>query len=144
MTLYDDVYDAFLAKIGEDEWLEGLSDCVIQEDFRQILESAIPYFKFPRVSLARDSIGFTETLNSEEIQILATFMKAEWVERIVLDWENVKPLYHEKDWSPGNFLEKLISLSDKTERKARRLESTYYRSVSGRPCDYTKLSSNDR
>lgn len=143
MTRYDDVYDAFLAKISDDEWLEGLSDCVVHEDFRQILEGAIPYFKFPRISLTRNSIGFTETLSSMEIQILATFMKAEWLDRVILDWENLRPMYDEKDWSPGNFLDKLNSLADRTDRKAKRLEAIYYRSVDGRPFDYKQLSTND-
>lgn len=143
MTLYGEIFDAFLAKISDDEWLIGLTDAIVEEDMRQILESAIPFFKFPRVSLNRDSTGFLETLNAQEVQVLATYMKAEWLNRTVLNWENLRPLYDEKDFSPGNFLEKLTKLLELTETKAKRLEAIYYRSVNGRPFDYMKLTSND-
>lgn len=143
MTLYGEIFDAFLAKISDDEWLIGLTDAIVEEDMRQILESAIPFFKFPRVSLNRDSTGFLETLNAQEVQVLATYMKAEWLNRTVLNWENLRPLYDEKDFSPGNFLEKLTKLLGLTETKAKRLEAIYYRSVNGRPFDYMKLTSND-
>ena len=50
MTQYSVVYDAFLARILEDEW----EDWQLEEakaDWRQILEAALYWFKFPRVSL---------------------------------------------------------------------------------------------
>ena len=52
MTSFWKVYEAFLAKILEDEWGEWTVS-ETEEDMRQILESAIPYFKFPRISLER-------------------------------------------------------------------------------------------
>jgi hypothetical protein len=30
---------------------------------------------------------------------LATYMKCEWLNRTILTWENVKPLYEERDFS---------------------------------------------
>lgn len=143
MTLYQEIFDAFLAKISDDEWLMGLTDAIVEEDMRQILESAIPFFKFPRVSLSRDSTGFLETLSTQEVQVLATYMKSEWLNRTVLNWENLRPLYDEKDFSPGNFLEKLTRLLQLTDTKAQRLEAIYYRSVNGSPFDYRKLTLND-
>jgi len=38
-----------------------------EADMRAILEGAIPYFKFPRVSLERNDHGFVEDLSSQEI-----------------------------------------------------------------------------
>ena len=43
--------------------------------------------------------AFVEELTSEEIQILATYMKCEWLNRSIMTWENVKPLYEERDFS---------------------------------------------
>ena len=50
MTPYWNVYNAFLAKTLEDEWGDWTPE-ETQEDLRQLLESAIPYFKFPQSRL---------------------------------------------------------------------------------------------
>ena len=50
-TNLQDVYDAFLAKMLEDEWT-GWKQEEVNEDLEAILEGAIPYFKFPKKSLA--------------------------------------------------------------------------------------------
>ena len=89
MTPYERVYEAFLARILEDEWDEWL----IEEaalDWRLIMEAAIPWFKFPRVSLERTDEGFNEALGSEEIQIIATYMKVEWLNRCVMTCNPIK------------------------------------------------------
>ena len=139
MTSYQKVYDAFLVKMLEDEWVNW-SEEEVSEDLRALLESAIPYFKFPRVSLERDDNGFLETVNSEEIQILSTYMKCEWLNRTILTWENVKPLYEERDFSQANLLDKFRALLEREEEKARRLESIYYRSINRKPFSYRKLA----
>ena len=142
MTSYQKVYDAFLVKMLEDEWVNW-SEEEVNEDLRALLESAIPYFKFPRVSLERDDNGFLETINSEEIQILSTYMKCEWLNRTILTWENVKPLYEERDFSQANLLDKFRVLLEREEEKARRLESIYYRSINRKPFSYRKLARQD-
>lgn len=142
MTSYQKVYDAFLVKMLEDEWVNW-SEEEVNEDLRALLESAIPYFKFPRVSLERDDNGFLETVNSEEIQILSTYMKCEWLNRTILTWENVKPLYEERDFSQANLLDKFRALLEREEEKARRLESIYYRSINRKPFSYRKLARQD-
>ena len=48
-TPYSDIFNRFLSKILEDEW-EGWAEEDIERDLSQILESAIPWFKFPRNS----------------------------------------------------------------------------------------------
>ncbi len=139
MTVYQDVYDAFLAKILSDEWeLWEASD--IADDMRAILEGAIPNFKFPRIALDRDASGFTNTLTNAEIQVLAHYMKVEWLNRTILTWENVKPLYSERDFSQANLLDKFEKLLDKEQITARRRESTYYRSVNGSPYSFSSLA----
>ncbi len=142
MTPYSKVYDAFLAKILEDEWESWLIE-EAEEDWRQILESAIPWFKFPRISLERNDEGFINDLGQAEIQILANFMKCEWLDRNIFSWENIKPLYSERDFSPANMLDKLKQKYEQSKTMADKLESNYYRSINGKPFKYSKLGNNE-
>lgn len=145
MTTTQDVYDAFLSKILDDEWAnwsteEDFSDA--KRDWLEILRSAISWFKFPRHDISLNAAGteFTEDLTNDEIQILATRMKCEWLNRSILTWERVKPLYEERDFSEANMIDKLNSLLQNETRRAEKLEAKYYRSISYRPFDYTKLA----
>ena len=139
MTSYAVVYEAFLAKILDDEW-EDWEISLAKKDWRQILESALPWFKFPRGSLERTDDGFNGDLSSEEVQIIANYMKAEWASRCMMSWENITPLYDERDYSPANHLDKLRQTVEGERRHAADLESIYYRSIKGVPYDYRKLS----
>ena len=141
MTPIQKVYDAFLTKMLEDEWLNW-TDEENEEDWRALLDSAIPWFKFPRCSLEIDENGFfvDENITNVEIQILATYMKCEWLNRTILTWENVKPLYVERDFSQANLIDKLKSLLEREEYKALKLERVYYRSREGSPFDFTQLA----
>ena len=137
-----DVYDAFLPKMLEDEWLNW-TDEEREEDWRSLLDAAIPYFKFPRVSLEIVDDEFVdENISNEEIQILATYMKCEWLNRTILTWENVKPLYVERDFSQANLIDKLKQLLEREEYKALKLERIYYRSRNKKPFEYSKLAGN--
>lgn len=138
-TTYQVVYDAFLAKILDDEWVNW-SEEQVATDLRAILEGAIPFFKFPRKSLERDENGFLQDLNNEEIQILACYMRCEWLNRIILTWENVKPLYEERDFSQANLIDKFTALLEVETKKAQQLEALYYRSIKHKPFNYKKLA----
>lgn len=50
MTSAQVIYDAFLTKQLDDEWENWDMDDII-EDWQSLLMGAIPWFKFPRVSL---------------------------------------------------------------------------------------------
>lgn len=139
MTPYGKVYDAFLARILEDEWENWLIE-EAAEDWRQILEMAIPHFKFPRVDLTRTDEGFSGDLEAAEIQILANFMKVEWLNRCIMTWENVKPLYVERDFSQANLLDKLQNMLTDERANAEKMESIYYRSRKGKPFNFSKLA----
>ena len=139
MTPFNKVYEAFLARILEDEWQQWMME-EAEQDWRQIMENAITWFKFPRVSLERDDDGFVEDLTSAEIQIIADFMKCEWLNRCIMTWENVKPLYEERDFSQANLLDKLGDSLEQEQKKAEKRESIYYRSRNGKPFDYSKLA----
>ena len=139
MTPYTKVYEAFLARILEDEWENWLLDEAMQ-DWKLILDMAIPHFKFPRVSLEQTDEGFGGDLGVEEIQILANFMKVEWLNRCIMTWENVKPLYVERDFSQANLLDKLNAMLKSERENAKEMESIYYRSRKGRPFDFSQLA----
>ena len=153
MTSYQTVYDAFLSKVTADDWadeFEGAGEDLLPtaealEDLRSILENALPYFKYPRTSLARNDEGFEQDLSPEEIAIISEYMKVEWLDRTIHTWENVKVMYDERDWSPANLLKQFISLLDRSEKKALKLESLYSRSITGpdgirKPFSYSQLA----
>jgi hypothetical protein len=153
MTSYDVVYSAFLSKVTADDWANEYEETVdgllptenAKEDLRQILENALPYFKFPRTSLTRNEEGFENDLSPEEIAIISEYMKVEWLDRTIHTWENVKVMYDERDWSPANLLKQFISLLERSEQKALRLERLYSRSITGedgmkKPFDFSQLA----
>ena len=139
MTSFETVYDAFLSKTTADDWAneyeevsgELLPTKEALEDLRQILENALPYFKFPRTSLARNEEGFEKDLSPEEIAIISEYMKVEWLDRTIHTWENIKVMYDERDWSPANLLKQFIALKASSEEKALKLERIYSRSITG-------------
>lgn len=139
MTPFEDIYAAFLSRILEDEWQQWMIE-EAEQDWRQILENAITWFKFPRVSLERDNAGFKERLTDAEIQVIADYMKCEWLNRCIMTWENVKPLYEERDFSQANLLDKLNQTKESEFKKAQWRESVYYRSVRGKPFDFSQLA----
>lgn len=157
MTSYKIIYNAFLAKIKEDEWGSDTIDFnSILADWEALLEAAIVWFKLPRVSLSRvptdysdlenPVIGYFEAeLNDQEVQILATLMKWQWLNRTINSWENVKVMYDERDFSQANLLNNFIKLLEKTEDECYRLQKLYSRSRAdgngGRKAyDFSKLA----
>lgn len=142
MTSFDVVYTAFLSKILDDEW-DTWTEAEVEEDLFTLLQAAIARFKFPRVSLEYTSEGFTDTLANDEVQILASYMKCEWLNRNILTWENVKPLYEERDFSQANLLDKFNNMLAAEQAQAAKLEASYYRSVKKRPFEYRRLAQQD-
>lgn len=138
MTSKEKVIEAFLSKMLDDQWTNWEDS---ESDINQIFLAALPYFKFPRVSLDINSDGeFIEELSNEEVQIIATYMKCEWLNREILTWERIKPLYEERDFSEANMLDKLYDALDSERSRALKLEALYYRSVKRSPWDYTRLA----
>jgi hypothetical protein len=123
----------------EDEW-QLWEDYEVQQDLRAILSTALPQFRFPRVDLTIEGDFFVGELNNTEIQILARYMKCEWLNRSILTWENIKPLYEERDFSMANMLDKLYDSLEFEKKEAKRIESIYYRSIDNKPFNYRKLA----
>lgn len=142
MTPFNKIYTAFLSRILEDEWQQWMIE-EAEQDWQQILENAITWFKFPRVSLEHDDNGFLSDLNQAEIQVIADYMKCEWLNRCIMTWENVKPLYEERDFSQANLLDKLQNALEKERKSAAQRESIYYRSRDGKPFDFSKLAGSN-
>ncbi len=145
-TPFQAVYDSFLARISSDEWVLPDEMYIAQRDWFEFLKMAIFRFRFPRKSLEYDveQMAFNEELDDAEIQVLAIYMKHEWVKRCVASWEEIKMLYSNKDFSQANHLDKLIKLSEQLELECVKSSATYYRSIKGRPYDYTKLAGKKR
>ena len=141
-TPFQAIYDSFLARISSDEWVLPDEMYIAQHDWFEFLKMAIFRFRFPRKSLEYDidQMAFNEELDDAEIQMLAIYMKHEWIKRCVASWEEIKMLYSNKDFSQANHLDKLIKLSEQLELECVKSSATYYRSIKGRPYDYTKLA----
>lgn len=144
MTPCEKVYEVFLSKILDDEYGAWTIE-EIKRDLNQLLRAAIVWFKFPRISLQldKDEDGneyFVDTLENEEIQIIATYMKCEWLNRSILTWEHIKAQYTERDFSEANLLDKLCAALEQEKKNALKLESIYYRSIKGKPFKYRKLA----
>ena len=150
MITLKQVYDAFLSRVNEDEW----AHCYTQEDlewfmqdWRALLQIAISYFKFPKCSLQIDESTQTfvdESMTYDEVNILATYMKQEWLKRTVDSWENIKTQYEEKDFSQANLLKNFIALKDQVTEEAKHIESMYYRAQNKRPFNYARLAGRRR
>lgn len=143
MATIQDVYNAFLAKMTEDEWVDW-DKADRERDWRTLFDGALPLFKFPRVSLEVDENGnFKDKVTNTEIQIIATFMKVLWLDRTILSWENVKPLYAERDFSQANLVKELKNLLESEHERALKLESNYYRSIDNQPYNYRALAGDN-
>lgn len=138
-TPFKEVYNAFLSRILEDEYGQWTLE-EVECDMRQLLENSISWFKFPRIPLERNDEGFIETLSNEEIQIIACYMKCEWLNRCIMTWENIKSLYEERDFSQANMLDKLGETLERERTYALKLEAIYYRSIKGKPFQYSRLA----
>ena len=144
------VYDAFLARITADEWTLEEEFAIVERDWRELLKMAIFRFKYPRVDLEIEQTvttddpvpvqcyQFTSDLTNDEIQLLALYMKHEWVKRCIASWENIRQLYADKDFSQANHLDKLNKLESAVSDEVHAAEGIYDRSRNKRPANLFK------
>ena len=145
------VYDAFLARITADEWTLEEELAIVERDWQELLRMSIFRFKYPRVSLEIEEVEtpeispaglkiyqFTEDLTNDEIQLLALYMKHEWVKRCIASWENIRQLYADKDFSQANHLDKLNKLETAIALEVHKAEGIYDRAREKRPADLFK------
>ena len=139
------IYDAFLARITADEWTLEEELAIVERDWRQLLSMSIFRFKYPRVALVIEENNgvyqFTEDLTNDEIQLLALYMKHEWIKRCIASWENIRQLYADKDFSQANHLDKLNKLQAAVALEVQHAEGIYDRSRYKRPAElFRKLA----
>lgn len=141
------IYDAFLARITADEWTLEEELAIVERDWQELLQMAVFRFKYPRVSLDIETMEnedipqakqFKGDLGNEEIQLLALYMKHEWVKRCIASWENIRQLYADKDFSQANHLDKLNKLEAAIALEIHKAEGIYDRSRGKRPADLFK------
>ena len=139
------VYDAFLARITADEWTLEEELAIVERDWQELLKMAIERFKYPRISLEMEELEqsesdspitvmqFKEDLTNAEIQMLALYMKHEWVKRCIASWENIRQLYVDSDYSQANHLDKLNKLESQVALEVHKAEGRYDRSRNHSP-----------
>ena len=143
-TELQEVYDFLLAKTDVKEWAWTEDYELLQEDWKMLLRMAIQNFLFPRISLEleEDEEGntiFKEKLTDAEMQVLATYMKHEWLKRSITNWKNIEMLYHDKDFKISGkaaHLNALINLESVYDEECKKIVNKYSRRV----FDYTNLA----
>lgn len=143
------VYDAFLARITADEWTLEEELAIVERDWQELLKMAIARFKYPRVSLDFEEVSaaenesssqlkiyqFTNDLTNDEIQLLALYMKHEWIKRCVASWDHIGQLYTSKDFSAANHLDKLNDLESNVLREVAKQQDIYDKSRGKTPAE---------
>lgn len=147
-TPFLEVYDAFLARITADEWTLEEELTIVERDWQELLKMAIFRFKYPRVELEVEETEtsteqmkqyqFVNDLTNDEIQLLALYMKHEWVKRCIASWENIRQLYADKDFSQANHLAKLVQYEETIKLEIKNAEGIYDRSREKRPANLFK------
>lgn len=144
-TQFSEVYDFLLAKTDAKEWAWTEDLELLQADWQMLLRMAIQSFLFPRISLdivtdeETGEKGFAEELTDAEKQVLATYMKHEWLKRSITNWKNIEMLYHDKDFKisgKASHLNALINLEAVYDEECKKIANKYSRKV----FDYTNLA----
>lgn len=155
-TPFSEVYDSFLSKITDDMYME-LTELDTFSMLQELLISAIHKFEFPRVNITDyeetyfedeetykgvesndvevtafiyDNGHFNNSLNSEEINILSTYMIVEWLGQQLASVENTRMKYSGSDFkftSQANHMQKLLALKKDYEREGFHLQRLYKR-----------------
>ena len=135
-----DIYNAFLGRVTADEWTLEEEMAIVERDWQELLKMAIFRFKYPRISLdlSTEENEFIEDLSNDEIQLLALYMKHEWVKRCIASWENIRQLYADKDFSQANHLAKLNDYEEAVALEVHKAEGIYDRSREKNPADLFK------
>lgn len=156
MTPCTKVYGRFLTHVTDDMYME-LSKEETESLLDELLDTAIPQFEFPRVSMETvidtekkeieippteeggepttatitvEVRKFVADLSYEEIEILALYMVVAWLEQQTANVEVTRQFYTGTDFkatSQANHLAKLKVLMNEFERKGFHLQRLYKR-----------------
>ena len=144
-TPLQEVYDFLLAKTDAKEWAWTEYLELLQSDWKMLLRMAIQDFLFPRINLEisydidSGQEVFINDITDAEKQVLATYMKHEWLKRSITNWKNIEMLYHDKDFKISGkaaHLNALINLEAVYDEECKKMANKYSRRV----FDYTSLA----
>lgn len=141
-TPFRKVYETFLGKIEQDEWNLVTDLGNLEADWLMLLKSAINRFMYPRISLEyiETEQCFVEDLGEQEIQVLAVFMRNEWLKRAMYSWTLVKQEYSTKDFqltSQANHMDKVKQLVETSDYECRHMINLYSRVIDHKPVNWT-------
>ena len=157
ITPFSIIYDSFLSKIVDDMYME-ITELDTFKLLRELLESAIQKFEFPRFDITDFEeleieksvyIGvesdnketptllygggyFNSVLTKEEINIISTYMIVEWLGQQLATVENVRMKYSGSDFkftSQANHMAKILALKKDYEREGFHLQRLYKRRI---------------
>lgn len=124
-----DVYRKFLGMIEDEEWLL-VEDEVIEDLMLNYLENATVEFSQCKKDLSIDyeTMTFEETLNMNEIMILAWGMVIHYLQPKIKREENLRQFVSDKDFnklSNANMLMRLMNLEDKARKQLETYQGKY-------------------
>jgi hypothetical protein len=139
------IYCKFLSKITDDLYLEWTLEDTFK-NLESILLDAIPRFEWPKFRLydfSTQAIGMVGTdgsvvsygkyftdLTLEEVDIIASLMGIEWINRQILTVNLTRMKYSSKDFqftSQANHLQKLLATKTQFEYDNRKMQRMYQR-----------------
>lgn len=128
-TPIQDVYRKFLGMIEDEEWLL-VEDEVIEDLMLNYLENATVEFNQCKKDLSIDyeTMTFEETLNMNEIMILAWGMVIHYLQPKIKREENLRQFVSDKDFnklSNANMLMRLMNLEDKARKQLETYQGKY-------------------
>ena len=130
MTSYEKIFQRFSQKITDFKLLE-LSDSDVHLMMKEWLTSAIPKFRRCEHDLSQrdDEIEqFTDTLNDNEVEILALLMVGEWLEPQLNSELYTSQFFggkEEKWFAQANQLDKLMTLFNSNKTTCQKLMRDY-------------------
>lgn len=146
-TRLSEVYDVFFSKVTDDLYMELTYEDTVKM-VKELLDSALPWFEFPRVSLIYSEheiksvdeetgeettetfLAFDNKLSEEEIGVIATYMVVEWLGQQLASVELTRMKYSSADFkftSQANHMQKLIQQKKEYERTGFHLQRLYKR-----------------
>lgn len=147
-TPFRKIYEVFLGKIEQDTWDLVLDIQMLEEDWFMLLRSAINRFMFPRISLEfnEELQCFNEELTEQEIQVLAIFMRNEWLKRALYTYSLIRQEYSTKDFqltSQANHMDKLKQLVELSDYECKHMINLYSRVIDKKPLNWTANFAGD-
>jgi hypothetical protein len=134
-TPFSEVYDNFLSKITDDMYMELTVD-ETRNMLKELLKNSLYDFEFPRVNIFdynEEISRFNNTLSSEEINILGTYMIVHWLDQQLATIDLVRMKYSGTDFkftSQANHIGKLQSMKEAYLQRGFHLQRLYKRRIS--------------